>query len=187
MSSDTSLSSLALGLVLSLSLGCSLMADVAADEHGQLAASAEETSPLASGDRAPNFVVRTVDNQPYTFNARQLERPTVLISFRGGWCPYCNLHLSELRNVVPALRDEGIDVLFLSGDAPDQLYSALKQETQEDIDGLVIDLRNNGGGSLQEANALTGLFIKAGPTVQIRSASGRVDLFNDEDGEVVEA
>ena len=136
MSSDTSLSSLALGLVLSLSLGCSLMADVAADEHGQLAASAEETSPLASGDRAPNFVVRTVANQPSTFNARQLERPTVLISFRGGWCPYCNLHLSELRNVVPALRDEGIDVLFLSGDAPDQLYSALKQETQEDIDGL---------------------------------------------------
>lgn len=54
----------------------------------------------------------------------------------------------------------------------------------EDIDGLVIDLRNNGGGSLQEANALTGLFIKAGPTVQVRSASGRVDLFNDEDGEV---
>ena len=52
----------------------------------------------------------------------------------------------------------------------------------EPVDGIVIDLRNNGGGSLQEANALTGLFIEAGPTVQIRSASGRVDLFNDEDG-----
>ena len=51
------------------------------------------------------------------------------------------------------------------------------------VDGIVIDLRNNGGGSLQEANALTGLFIEAGPTVQIRSASGRVDLFNDEDGQ----
>ena len=54
----------------------------------------------------------------------------------------------------------------------------------EPVDGIVIDLRNNGGGSLQEANALTGLFIEAGPTVQIRSASGRVDLFNDEDGQV---
>lgn len=60
----------------------------------------------------------------------------------------------------------------------------IEELEEEDIDGLVIDLRNNGGGSLQEANALTGLFIKAGPTVQIRSASGRVDLFNDEDGEV---
>jgi carboxyl-terminal processing protease len=55
---------------------------------------------------------------------------------------------------------------------------------EEEVDGIVVDLRNNGGGSLQEANALTGLFIKAGPTVQVRSASGRVDLFNDEDGEV---
>nr|WP_230198462.1 carboxy terminal-processing peptidase [Luminiphilus syltensis] len=42
------------------------------------------------------------------------------------------------------------------------------------VEGLVIDLRNNGGGSLQEANELTGLFIEYGPTVQIRSAERRV-------------
>lgn len=41
-------------------------------------------------------------------------------------------------------------------------------------EGLVIDLRSNGGGSLQEANELTGLFIEYGPTVQIRSAERRV-------------
>lgn len=136
MHSNTSLSSLALGAVLALSLACSLTADVVADEQGKLPASAEETTPLTAGDRAPNFVVRTVDNKPFTFNARQLERPAVLISFRGGWCPYCNLHLSELREVVPTLHEEGYDVLFLSGDAPDKLHSSLKQETQEDIDGL---------------------------------------------------
>jgi len=45
---------------------------------------------------------------------------------------------------------------------------------EKDIEGLVIDLRNNGGGSLQEANDLTGLFIEYGPTVQIRSAERRV-------------
>ena len=44
----------------------------------------------------------------------------------------------------------------------------------EDVKGLVIDLRDNGGGSLQEANQLTGLFIEYGPTVQIRSAESRV-------------
>ena len=52
---------------------------------------------------------------------------------------------------------------------------------EEGIDGLVIDLRNNGGGSLQEANSLTGLFIKSGPTVQIRSSSGKVDVLSDDD------
>lgn len=44
----------------------------------------------------------------------------------------------------------------------------------QDVEGLVIDLRDNGGGSLQEANQLTGLFIEYGPTVQIRSAESRV-------------
>jgi carboxyl-terminal processing protease len=44
----------------------------------------------------------------------------------------------------------------------------------EGVDGIIIDLRNNGGGSLQEANDLTGLFIEYGPTVQIRHSSRKV-------------
>lgn len=60
----------------------------------------------------------------------------------------------------------------------------LKELETEGIDGLVIDLRNNGGGSLQEANMLTGLFIKEGPTVQIRNSRG-VDVLKDPDPELV--
>ena len=52
------------------------------------------------------------------------------------------------------------------------------------IDGVVIDLRGNGGGSLLEATQLTGLFIKTGPVVQIRGASGRVDVEEDNDASV---
>ncbi len=48
-------------------------------------------------------------------------------------------------------------------------------QTEDRVDGIVIDLRNNGGGSLQEANDLTGLFIEHGPTVQIRYSSNRVN------------
>lgn len=55
---------------------------------------------------------------------------------------------------------------------------------EEDIDGLIVDLRNNGGGSLREANELVGLFIQRGPTVQIRDASGRVDILGDFDPKV---
>ncbi len=61
----------------------------------------------------------------------------------------------------------------------------LKELEEEGIDGLVIDLRNNGGGSLQEANMLTGLFIKEGPTVQIRNSRDRVDVMKDPDPELV--
>src|SRR5699024_7567208 len=45
---------------------------------------------------------------------------------------------------------------------------------EEGIDGLIMDLRNNGGGSLHEANQLVSLFIPSGPTVQVRDARGRV-------------
>jgi carboxyl-terminal processing protease len=50
----------------------------------------------------------------------------------------------------------------------------LDELVADGVDGIVIDLRNNGGGSLQEANELTGLFIEYGPTVQIRHSSRRV-------------
>ena len=49
------------------------------------------------------------------------------------------------------------------------------------VDGIIIDLRNNEGGSLQEAIDLTGLFIETGPVVQIKSASGRIEVEKDFD------
>lgn len=51
---------------------------------------------------------------------------------------------------------------------------------QENVDGLIIDLRSNGGGSLQEAVELTGLFIKEGPVVQVRGSDGKVDVEEDQ-------
>ena len=51
----------------------------------------------------------------------------------------------------------------------------------EGIDGLVIDLRNNGGGHLTEATALSGLFIDNGPVVQLKNASGRISRLDDPD------
>lgn len=52
---------------------------------------------------------------------------------------------------------------------------------EEGIDGLVIDLRGNGGGHLTEATALSGLFIDNGPVVQLRNASGRISRLDDPD------
>ncbi|HEX6928931.1 MAG TPA: S41 family peptidase, partial [Gammaproteobacteria bacterium] len=52
---------------------------------------------------------------------------------------------------------------------------------KQGIDGLIIDLRDNGGGSLQEATDLTGLFIDQGPVVQIRSSHGQLEVARDSD------
>ncbi len=52
---------------------------------------------------------------------------------------------------------------------------------KENVDGVIIDLRTNGGGSLLEAIELTGLFIKSGPVVQVRDLRNRVEVNRDED------
>lgn len=54
----------------------------------------------------------------------------------------------------------------------------LSELQQEDVEGVILDLRNNGGGSLQEATMLTDLFIDQGPVVQIRESNGRVSQHN---------
>ena len=59
----------------------------------------------------------------------------------------------------------------------------LERMKKEGIEGLVIDLRRDGGGSLEEAINLTGLFVGAGPVVQAKDASGRVTVANDEEKE----
>jgi carboxyl-terminal processing protease len=61
----------------------------------------------------------------------------------------------------------------------------LKELMDEGVDGIVIDLRHNGGGSLSEATELTGLFIEQGPVVQVKDSSGKLDLEQDPDPHVV--
>ena len=55
----------------------------------------------------------------------------------------------------------------------------INELTEEGMDGLVIDLRGNGGGALIEATTMTGLFIDEGPVVQVRDSRGRVTLEQD--------
>lgn len=58
----------------------------------------------------------------------------------------------------------------------------IKKLKDQNVDGIVVDLRGNGGGSLTEASLLTGLFIDKGPVVQIRNGVGNVDIRGDYDG-----
>jgi carboxyl-terminal processing protease len=66
----------------------------------------------------------------------------------------------------------------------DDLREELKKQREENISGLILDLRNNGGGSLADAVSLTGLFIETGPVVQIRSGAGKIRVMKDDDKSV---
>ena len=71
---------------------------------------------------------------------------------------------------LPDYRSSTRDVQRLLGELKDQ-----------GVQGIVVDLRNNGGGSLLEATTLTGLFIDTGPVVQVRNSSGRISMEEDVD------
>jgi carboxyl-terminal processing protease len=61
----------------------------------------------------------------------------------------------------------------------------IKELQSEGVDGLVLDLRNNGGGSLAEAIDLTGIFIKNGPVVQVKNSSNKIEVGADDDPNIV--
>ncbi|UOQ55276.1 carboxy terminal-processing peptidase [Hymenobacter cellulosivorans] len=60
----------------------------------------------------------------------------------------------------------------------------LEKLRQENVDGIVFDLRSNGGGSLQDAVEMAGLFVESGPVVQVRSPQGAPSILNDRDPRV---
>lgn len=94
----------------------------------QVPIGASAAQPLAVGDRAPAFSVNFADGKPYRFDPGLLSGPQIVIFYRGGWCPYCNMQLNDLRLVEPKLRASGFEIVFLSTDRPQLLYSSPKEK-----------------------------------------------------------
>lgn len=100
----------------------------AANSIAEVPDDATKVQPLGVGEMAPVFEAYLVDGEVYRFDPGQRSHPSVLIFYRGGWCPYCNNHLKELRKAEPILLDLGFEVLFLSADRPEILYSSLRED-----------------------------------------------------------
>ena len=113
-------------------------------------------------DQAARKKIRTISQNDVSYRIGIIELPTFYLDFKA------------YQEGKKSYRSTTRDVL--------KLIEALKKEN---IDGLVMDLRDNGGGSLQEVNDLTGLFIKSGPTVQIRSRNGEMSQLDDPDPDIV--
>lgn len=136
-----------------------------------LAAGPEAVQPKQVGELAPAFTVYELDGSAFRFDPTALERPVLLITFRGGWCPFCNAQLAGLRNVVPEIRSGGMDVLFLSADRPELLFSSLQQETQESIEGRDYHILSDAG--LEAASALGIAYKVPENTLAAYEARGR--------------
>lgn len=80
---------------------------------------------------------------------------------------------ADLKNRGPNRKSTTTDVAKL-----------LKKLKEEKVSGVILDLRHNGGGSLEEAINLTGLFIKEGPVVQVKDSDGHITVDKDTDSDI---
>ena len=81
----------------------------------------EQVRPVLPGMQAPEFRALDVNGEAVEVNPAALEKPLILTFYRGGWCPYCNMHLAELRTTEAELTEMGFDVWFISPDKPELL------------------------------------------------------------------
>lgn len=100
---------------------------IAGGDRTDIHDAAAEVQPLLPGMRAPAFEVRNPKDAAVSFDPDHMEKPLVLSFFRGGWCPYCNLHLAEMRKAEAELEQMGFDIWFISIDRPELLYDSLEQ------------------------------------------------------------
>jgi peroxiredoxin len=80
-----------------------------------------KNNPMDVGQRIPDLVLETEDRQSLDLRAEARKKPLVLIFYRGGWCPYCNLQLGQLQAVDSKLSELGYRIIAISPDLPEKL------------------------------------------------------------------
>lgn len=93
-----------------------------------VASSAEEVCPVLEGMKIPDAVVKTVDGRELSLFEIITRKPTVLIFYRGGWCPYCNLQLGQLQEIEKPLLEMGYQIVAISADKPEKLKESIQKK-----------------------------------------------------------
>lgn len=86
------------------------------------------STPLKVGDAVPDVTLRTEDDKEISLRKLVSEKPTVLIFYRGGWCPFCNRHLQSLAGIEDDLNKAGAQLDAISMDQPSKLKATPDRE-----------------------------------------------------------
>jgi len=89
--------------------------------YAQLPEKAEDVSPLLIGEVLPDNKLRNSEGIEESVLNVLSEKPTVMLFYRGGWCPYCNKHLAEFQDVENEIIELGYQIIAISPDSPENL------------------------------------------------------------------
>lgn len=114
-----------------LLLSCTTsIANTSVDES-LIAPSAERVRPLMNGQFVPDVILQTDFGKDISLKAVIESKPSVVIFYRGGWCPYCNRQMQGLIEVEQRIRDLGYQIIAISPDTPQRLQA---QRTANEFD-----------------------------------------------------
>ncbi len=82
---------------------------------------------MNNGDKAPNFTLNNAKGESITLYDELKKGPVVLIWYRGGWCPYCNLTLKRLQEELPNFKKYGASLVALTPELPDSSLSTIEK------------------------------------------------------------
>jgi peroxiredoxin len=123
------------------------VAEAFAAEQRALAAAGEPSGVAQPGTRLPDGELLDVAGQPVTLAETLSGKPAVIVFYRGGWCPYCNIALRTYQaQLVPALAERGIGLVAISPQAPDGSLST--KESKELTFTVLSDPGNQIAGQL---------------------------------------
>lgn len=97
--------------------------------HAALATDPKEVRVLPAGVAAPDAALRDIDGVDTRLSKLLNGKATVLVFYRGGWCPYCNLQLSALRKIKPMLAEKEFQLIAISPDSTEELTKSLDKHT----------------------------------------------------------
>ena len=93
----------------------------------QLRATGIEASALQVGAALPALTLSDAMGKPVDLRALNATGPLVIVFYRGGWCPYCNLELREWQRLLPQLRERGVTLVAISPQTPDNSLSTAER------------------------------------------------------------
>jgi peroxiredoxin len=93
-----------------------------------LSASGAVERALQPGDTAPDFILTDVNGRHVRLYTELERGPVVLVFYRGGWCPYCNLHLRGFQRALEAFRAADAQIIAISPQLPDQSLSTKEKD-----------------------------------------------------------
>ena len=95
----------------------------------QLPEKAEDVRPLKVGQPIPAINLKSTSGATVSLEKLLKQQPTVLIFYRGGWCPYCNHHLAELADYEDKILAAGYQIVAVSPDSPENLSKTLDKNS----------------------------------------------------------